>query len=204
MSKASLTVHPSIVYVLIFLVATVSVLFYDIHHNIGVNQSLFSFDRAKIFEGEYWRLITGHFLHTNFYHYLMNIIGLVLLYMLHGEYAKPLLFICITMLLCLATSICILWFSSDIHWYVGLSGILHGIFAWGVIIDIKLGRKSGYLLLLGLMIKLIDEQFFSSSTFLSNLIEANVAVDAHLYGAIAGLMLGLFTVLLKKYVKEHV
>ncbi len=197
MSKASSNVHSSAVYIVIFLIATVFALYYGLHSEGAINQSIFSFDRAEIYAGEYWRLITGHFLHTNFYHYIMNIIGLALLYMLHGEYVRPARFFGLTIVLCIMTSLCILWFSTDINWYVGLSGILHGIFAWGVIIDIKLKRKSGYLLLLGLLIKLVDEQLFSSSTFLSDLIQANVAVDAHLYGAIIGIILGIFSILLR-------
>ncbi len=79
-----------------------------------------------------------------------------------------------------------------------MSGVLHGLFAWGVAIDIHLKRKTGYLLLIGLIIKLVDEQFFASSSFMANLIEVGVAIDAHLYGAIIGLILGVISILFKR------
>ncbi len=187
-------------YVVIGIISTVLMIIYNVSDWANINDSLWVFERTHIKNGELWRLITGHFLHTNVYHFVMNIIGLVLLCLLHGEYASTRTFAFNVVILCVATSIAIYFFSENIIWYVGLSGILHGIFAWGVIIDIKLKRKSGYILLVGLIIKLFDEQFLESSTFMANLIEANVAVDAHLYGAVAGLILGLFHL---KHIQRH-
>ena len=86
----------------------------------------------------------------------------------------------------------LVWLASPhLSAYVGLSGVLHGVFAWGIIQDFKHKRVSAYLLLAGLIIKLIDERFFSTNDFMANLIGASVAIDAHLYGAIAGIILGV-------------
>jgi len=54
-------------------------------------------------------------------------------------------------------------------------------------------------LLIGLVIKLVDEQFFESSPFMAELIEAGVAINAHLYGAVIGLGLGVINVIYDRH-----
>ena len=44
------------------------------------------YQRGLIAQGEVWRLITGHFLHTNGYHLSMNLAALILLCLLHGKF----------------------------------------------------------------------------------------------------------------------
>ena len=68
---------------------------------------------------------------------------------------------------------------------------LHGIFAWGACVDIKEKMKSGWLLLIGLAIKVGYEQIDGSSEQVANLIDAKVAVDAHLFGALTGIAIFL-------------
>jgi membrane associated rhomboid family serine protease len=47
-------------------------------------------------------------------------------------------------------------------------------------------------MLIGVTIKLIHEQLVGANEQVSDLIEANVAIDAHLWGAIGGLLFVLF------------
>ena len=84
------------------------------------------------------------------------------------------------------------WFAKNITLYVGLSGVLHGFFVWGALMDIKHNEKTGYLLLIGVIAKIIHEQIYGASADVEQLIGASVATDAHLYGAIGGLV--VFTV----------
>ena len=87
-----------------------------------------------------------------------------------------------------------IWFSSpELNQYVGLSGILHGVFVWGAIQDIKQQDKLGWLLLLGVTVKVIHEQLYGASSDVANLIDANVAIYAHLWGAIAGALVAIVT-----------
>lgn len=153
---------------------------------------LSEFSRQALEHMQWWRLVTAHFVHTNGIHLLLNLTGLLLLWLLHGEYTEPRSFYLLLIILTIVVSSGVYFFSLHLASYVGLSGVLHGVFAWGVIQDIKWKRKSGYLLLLGLTIKIIEEQWFSSNELMGNLIQAKVAVDAHLYGAIGGLILAVF------------
>lgn len=145
------------------------------------------FNRTAIEQYELWRLFTAHFYHTNLNHLLLNIGGLVLLWLLHGQFYQTKIFLALCFNSALLTSLGLLFFT-DMSLYVGLSGILHGIFLWGALRDIQSHEKTGYLLVLGLMAKLIYEQVVGASAEVASLINANVAVDAHLYGAISGLI----------------
>jgi len=181
-------------YIVVAFICLLLILWYSTLGETTLQTSLFAYQRDWLNTGEWWRIFTAHFMHSNVFHFILNIIGLFLLWLLHGEYSTPRAFAINILLLCAGISLCIYIWSPAIFWYVGLSGVLHGIFAWGVVIEIFLKRKTGYLLLVGLIVKLIDEQFFSTSQFMSELIEVNVAIDAHFYGAVIGLVLGTISV----------
>ena len=61
---------------------------------------------------------------------------------------------------------------------------------WGAIKDVTVGLKSGYVLFIGVWVKLIAEQINGPSADIGALINSTVAVDAHLIGAIGGVLLG--------------
>ena len=149
---------------------------------------LLVYQRNLISQGEYWRLFTGHFFHTNGNHLLLNLAALAMLWTLHGHFytfkSYSLLFL-FSSLLC---SLGLFFYTPSIIQYVGLSGVLHGFFVWGALMDIKNKDKTGYLLFVGVCLKIAHEQFYGASSDVMNLIEANVAIDAHLWGAVAGLL----------------
>lgn len=150
---------------------------------------LLAYQRYAIEGMETWRIITGNLVHTNGYHLLLNLTGLLILWALHGNHYQIIQFSKLFIWCCIGTSAGIYYFSPDLIWYAGLSGALHGIFIWGSCMDIRKGIKSGWLLLVGVIIKLVIEQYSGSSEQVASLIDAKVAVDAHLYGAISGLSL---------------
>ncbi|MBT0586382.1 rhombosortase [Alteromonas oceanisediminis] len=156
----------------------------------------FAFNRATVNQGELWRLLSAHLLHTNAIHLLLNIAGLALLWGLHGEYYRPARFSIFFSLCAVLTSLAIWLFSPQLTHYVGLSGVLHGLFVWGACGDIRRGDHTGWLLLIGLAIKICYEQFGGDSSQIAALIEASVAVDAHLWGVLSGLLLSLLWSLL--------
>lgn len=158
----------------------------------------FAYNRLDISHLQFWRLITGHFLHTNLIHLLLNLAGLGLLWALHGHYYQNKQYITVMLLLCLGTSAGIYVFSADLQWYVGLSGVLHGLFVLGAYFDIRHHLTSGWLLLLSVWIKVLYEQFYGASQDIAQLIDANVAIDAHLFGTLSGTVLILYFFTLHK------
>ena len=79
-----------------------------------------------------------------------------------------------------------------------MSGVLHGFFVWGALLDIKHHEKTGYLLLIGVVAKILHEQFYGASADVELLIGATVATDAHLYGAIGGLVVFISSYVINK------
>ncbi len=143
-----------------------------------------------------WRAVTGHLLHSNHWHLMMNLGALLLMLMLHQLYYNLKSFTLLLVCGCIGISILLYLFSPDIQIYVGLSGWLHCFITLGALLDIKHKIQSGWLILLGVIAKVTYEQWQGPDTELAALIDANVAIDAHLYGVICGLLPGLIFVYL--------
>ena len=174
------------------LVAVTAVLAFIFEQVIGNTFSdFFIYQKQLISQGEIWRLVAGHFLHTNGYHLLLNLAALIMLWLLHGRFYSQLDYTLLFLLTALVTSIGIYYFSPELQQYVGLSGVLHGIFVFGALMDIRASDKTGYLLFIGVWLKIAYEQIYGASADVSSLIEASVAVDAHLWGALGGLLFSI-------------
>lgn len=163
----------------------------------------FVYNHKSISSGEFWRLITGHFFHTNGYHLLLNLAALVLLWALHGQFYTVKNYSILFLTSALICSAGLYYFSPEIHQYVGLSGVLHGVFVFGAIMDIRQHDKTGYLLLIGVGLKVAHEQFYGASEDVSALINASVAIDAHLWGAVSGLIFSIIYLVYLRYPAKH-
>jgi len=186
---------------LVSIIAVIAIMAYFFDNVLA---DFFVYHRQLISQGEFWRIFTGHFFHTNGYHLLLNLAALLLLWALHGQFYTlknySLLFITST-LICSAG---LYFFSPDIRQYVGLSGVLHGIFIFGAIMDIRHQDKTGYLLFAGVWLKIGHEQFYGASEDVSSLIDASVAIDAHLWGAVGGIFFSIaYLFYLHNFVKQQ-
>jgi len=72
---------------------------------------------------------------------------------------------------------------------VGASGALHGVMTAGTLAHLRRRDLDGWILAVFIVAKLSYEQIAGSMPFAGAL---NTVVDAHLYGAIGGLVLALF------------
>lgn len=149
-------------------------------------------EHDAIISGQWWRIVTGNFAHTNIYHLTMNLLGLWIICFIFRTHLKVKSFCCI--LLCLSTLIGISLLFTSIDIYVGLSGVLHGIFAYYALVEYRQGNKSSIWLVIGVVVKVLWEQVFGSQTGSEGLIGASVATSAHLCGVIGGLALGFFDI----------
>ena len=84
---------------------------------------------------------------------------------------------------------------SSIQIYVGLSGTLHGLFGLFALRETLNGRKSSWLLVLGLVAKIAWEQLVGPSSTTGELINA---IEAHLAGALAGGSMAIISFLMSK------
>jgi rhomboid family GlyGly-CTERM serine protease len=156
--------------------------------------TLLRYDRDAILAGELWRLLTGHFVHLGWKHFIMNIAGLVLIWLLFGRFLTTLKWITCIVINALLISAGFLVLNPELHWYVGLSGVLHGMFVCGAIASIATGYRAEALLLLLLVGKLIWEQLAGALPGSAAFAGGAVVVDAHLYGAMIGLVSAFFLV----------
>ncbi len=150
-----------------------------------------AYDRAALETGELWRLFTGNLAHTNDYHLMMNLGGLLAVWLLQGDEYHVRDFALVTLVSALGVSLGLYFLSPGVTWYVGLSGVLHGVFAWRVVTDLAARHQFGLALAFGLILKLGLEQQFGAAENTEKLIGQAVIVDAHLYGALVGVVTGL-------------
>jgi len=149
-----------------------------------------AFDRTAIESAEYWRLVSAHLVHTNEAHLMINLAGVLALWLLQGDDYNARDYLTVTFACAVGLSACLYYLDSSISWYAGLSGILHGLFAWGVTADLRARRHIGAVLVVGLLAKLLLEQNFGAAAASERLIGYPVVVDAHLYGAAIGSLIG--------------
>jgi rhomboid family GlyGly-CTERM serine protease len=154
-------------------------------------QLALQYQRSALEQGQLWRAISGHLLHANHWHLLLNLAGLLLAVLLHGRYFSARQLLVQWAVYALAISALLYLFSTNIHSYVGLSGVLHAMLILGAIKDVQQRDHSGYLLLAGLIAKVSYEQWQGPDAELASLIGADVAIDAHLYGVITGVLLAI-------------
>ena len=148
-----------------------------------------SYQRTAIAAGEWWRVVTAHFVHLDANHALLNGLGLVLMWALFARDYSPLRWLAIYLVSSLAISLGLYVFDPQIEWYVGASGALHGVMTAGTLAHLRRRDLDGWILAVFIVAKLSYEQIAGSMPFAGAL---NTVVDAHLYGAIGGLVLALF------------
>ncbi|MFT5719662.1 MAG: rhomboid family GlyGly-CTERM serine protease [Oleiphilaceae bacterium] len=160
------------------------------------------YKRPLVDQGEWWRFISAHFFHTNLYHFLLNIAALTLLWALQGHLYTIKSYLSVFFFSAFISCLGVHYFSPNLSQYVGLSGALHGIFIWSALQEIKHKEKVGYLLLLGIVLKISFEQFYGASADLSEIIAAKVAINAHLWGVIGGTFMFLMIWIVNRSLKR--
>ena len=150
--------------------------------------------------GEIWRLLTAHFVHLGWSHLLLNTTGLIALWHLFSRLFTASQWLFIILVSSIGISMAFLLFDPLLDWYVGLSGVLHAIYASSMsllLINYFFVQKSQFLwedkiLLVFLIIKLVYEQFYGALPFSVEQTGGAVIVNAHLYGAIMGCICAVF------------
>lgn len=156
-----------------------------------------AYQRHIILAGEWWRLLTGGWVHSNHIHLVMNLLALALLWLLFVPARHPWRRLGELALLVVWVDVSILLFDPDTRRYVGLSGALHGLFVWGCLRELAAGRRSRWFWLLGLGLKLVWDLSHPDGVTAA-LIETRVHAGSHLYGSLGGLLLGLAELWLQK------
>jgi rhomboid family GlyGly-CTERM serine protease len=158
---------------------------------------LLEFNRIAIFSGEYHRLLTGHFVHLGPAHAFMDLAAALMLWIWFGETLSLRGWLFSLVACGLFISLMLLAFT-EIEWYVGLSGILHGVLLLGALQKRSFPLTIRVLILGVLALKIGVEQFHGASPQTVAMIGGEVVTDAHLFGALFGFVIWGFCAFLKK------
>lgn len=146
------------------------------------------YDRNLIAAGEFWRVLTAHVTHLGGSHLMLNIAGLVLTFFLFGSLYTSVAWLSLYVVASVAITLGVYLWNTEIVWYVGLSGVLHGFFVAGGLANMKTHRIESTIFLLVVSGKLLWEQLAGPLPGSEESAGGPVLVDAHFYGAVAGLV----------------
>jgi rhomboid family GlyGly-CTERM serine protease len=145
------------------------------------------YERAAVLDGAWWRLFTAHVVHLDGVHLALNALALGCLLLLCRPVMTVLQALACLLLYAPAVGLGLLLFSPDVAWYAGLSGVLHGLLVTVACLLLRVRTPAASLLLAGVLLKLAAEQAGLWSTGDGAWLDEPVIVEAHLYGALAGL-----------------
>ena len=140
-----------------------------------------------------WQLFTAHWIHVNEQHYFLNSASLLAVVTLFPLLRRSLYFLSLLLFGSAGVDLGLLFIGPEFYWYAGFSGVLYAFISAGVVLYWHQQRWKSLLVAFAIIYKIGYEQvygpFISSVDFIG--VEGHIAVQAHLYGAISGLIIGL-------------
>lgn len=160
---------------------------------LGPAPELLVYQRDAISDGQWWRLITGHWVHCDSQHLMWDLLGLGVLTLLFEKQPLKLLIGVVSG----ATLVINIWLWFALPWleeYCGLSGILNALLGAGLLMFWRQSEDRLYLYIGGVAcIKIVleignDQALFTNTTWPS-------VPEAHAAGIITGIAIGLLVML---------
>lgn len=150
-----------------------------------------AWDREALASGEWWRFATGHFVHLGWSHLALNLVGLALIAWIVGHAWDWPGWLLVTMAGILAIGGGFWVLNPALEWYVGLSGLLHALLAAGLVVGLRRRETESTVLAVLVAGKLAWEQLVGPLPGSEGASGGAVIVDAHLYGAVGGVLAAL-------------
>jgi rhomboid family GlyGly-CTERM serine protease len=152
-----------------------------------VSSQWLAFDRSDIGQGQWWRLLTCHWVHLSWPHALGNVGGLVLLAVIAAGTVPNRVFVGLLLWCSGVVGLGLMLFAGDLQRYVGLSGVLHGMLMVAPFVALGYSRRMAMLFAGLVVLKVVWEQSpYYSGGAVGEMIGGRVATEAHLLGGIAG------------------
>jgi rhomboid family GlyGly-CTERM serine protease len=150
---------------------------------------LLRYERRALAAGQCWRLLTAHLVHLDLRHALLNSLGLILMWALFARDYAPKAWAAILLGATAAIDAGLWLADSTVLWYVGSSGVLHGVMAAGALAHVRARERDGWPLAGLLAVKLAYEHWVGALPFAGT---QAVVVNAHLYGVLGGAVAAAF------------
>jgi rhomboid family GlyGly-CTERM serine protease len=148
--------------------------------------ALLRYERAAIEDGQWYRLLTGHWLHLGWVHAAKNAAAFWLLAALDHDAPSLRIQALRLLFLSLAVAAGLYLLQPALQWYVGLSGVLHGLFVIVLLRLVWLRRDLFALALMALLVGKLGWEHYHGA-LAPGAMGVPVIVAAHSYGAAAGL-----------------
>jgi rhomboid family GlyGly-CTERM serine protease len=151
------------------------------------------YERAAVLAGEGWRLVTGHLVHADAAHLGWNLLGVGIVAALFAGDYPPRQWLLITLASLATINAAFLLLEPQLEWYLGFSGVLHGLMAAGLVAWLRASRDPFAWLVTGLFAaKLAWEHLAGPLPFTAESLSLPVIHAAHSYGAVGGTLAALW------------
>ncbi|MES2532141.1 MAG: rhombosortase [Pseudomonadota bacterium] len=149
------------------------------------------FERSPLMHGEQlWRIVTGHLVHLGWVHALLNACGLLLCCALAPARFTPRRLALDVLWLAVVISSLLLALSPEVTYYMGLSGVLYGLFVCGLVPSALRGERIAGAALFIVLGWMAWQSIAGPSAAEEQQIGGRIVASAHVYGAAAaGLLL---------------
>ena len=144
------------------------------------------YERTAILQGQLWRLLTGNLVHLGWVHLGRDTAGLVLIWALLGHALTERAWLGVLLCSALAVGAGLLLFAPGINWYVGISGVLFGMFCAGSLQQFPEHPLAGSGMLLGMMAVIAWTLYAGALPGETADLGGAVVPQAHLFGAAGG------------------
>lgn len=158
------------------------------------------YQRSALEHWQLWRLFSAHLVHLNLTHATLNLAGLWLIIFWVGSDRSRASWCLAGPLIGLGISLALYIGQPNISYYLGLSGVLHGLLVFGLAPMCLQKQPAGWAGLIAVSIKLCYEQIIPGGNSATEVLIAGPVVSiAHVYGALSGALLAFIWMLGRKW-----
>lgn len=149
--------------------------------------TLFAFQREKLESGQLWRAITCNLVHLSSNHMFMNLCVYVLTTLIFAAGVSIAAWYGVLAFSSLCVGGGLYFFDSGVSTYVGLSGAIYGMLAFGLLVNLRNHGLTYFVAYLFVIYRVLSQQTASYDPVeMADFIGGNVIASAHLIGLVAG------------------